>query len=434
MPTETQQPGQAIPTSPLGRIVGIHCVTAGTWNNRTVTDEDMQAMAANFREYSGGPTPYYTPFVSINHEDKLACGMIDDVRLVSDGIEVDASNVPEDVGRWWNEKRLHSPSVEFWFPERDSAGVIIDGFRKPDGEFSETPVLKCVTLLGSEAPAVKGLRPMPVATFSDAFKSHNPKLLNFEDATMSRDEMITALVAMGWTAEGLALWPDSLLQEAVEKKIAPNAPATPATGDGTGTSATGDPPPVMPMSDLAVPSGVSVPTIGGGSPPTSLTVKFSDAAGRQQTGTIQLPKDMVVLQSKDVAILNSIARNNAALVASMQRQSANAKATAIAAFADRCRAAKIAPVTIAAYEKVLANLDHTNVVKFSDGSRTALEQGIRDLEVGIAPALKAGEVIKATAGHTTATPGTSNGDDWEARRRAIMGQDPLFKHKLNVKK
>lgn len=143
-------------TGPMKRIAAFR---PGTWDGRPVTAEHLRAMVQNFRDLSTGPRPYYRPFLSINHEDGLACGTITGADLdAAATLFLDAANVPGEVLAWAKSDRLQAPSIEFWDP-----GL----FRMPDGSMNRSPVLKCLTLCGNMAPAVKGLPPLSAARFTD---------------------------------------------------------------------------------------------------------------------------------------------------------------------------------------------------------------------------------------------------------------------------
>jgi hypothetical protein len=114
---------------------------------------DLRSLAANFKKYLGE----YRPFVSLNHDDGLRFGRITDCYLDGDTLYLDAEGIPVEVGRWVNEGKLAEPSIEFWSGP-DYVGK--------DGRPATGRVLKSLTLLGNQPPAVKGMPPLPAATFA----------------------------------------------------------------------------------------------------------------------------------------------------------------------------------------------------------------------------------------------------------------------------
>lgn len=191
----------------LNDLRGIASFRPGKWNGQTITLKDEQDMVANFQKYSTGDQPYYRPYLSINHKDELACGYVNGCYLDGEILTLDGTDLPAPVAQWIRDKQIRQPSIEFWEPSFDSNGNAIDGFMMPDGNYSPTCVLKCVTLLGADAPAVKGLRDLPAPTpkFSDrSRKPKHGKAKRFAcEATTGvqkmgdRSQMIAALQRMG---------------------------------------------------------------------------------------------------------------------------------------------------------------------------------------------------------------------------------------------
>lgn len=431
MPTAALYPpaertGEPVPVS--GRTCAldrIHSATEGVWNGVPVTKADMQAMAENFAQFSSGESPYYQPFISLNHDDPLNCGIIVGADFDGTELHLDGDNIPEEVGAWVNGGRLHGASIEFWEPKYDDTGNLVGTFMTPDGTYSATPVIKCLSLLGNQAPGMKGMAQLPTARFSD---SHQPQRFG----TMNRDELIAALAAQGFDASKLTDL-DTLLQYLVDCKAKPSDPTqTPTpTGDPNENAQP------IPMADLGAGS-VGAPAVAGtgggaGIQPTSLTLKFNDSAGKPVTGTVQVPNLAALLTPADRQALDYLRRNGTAIAQQMKNQADAAKRTAIQAFGDRLAAANVPPATINAQKAVLAAMDHMTVRKFADGknSGTQLEEAIRTLEAGAVPGTNLAEKIKPGNGQgQTVAPANENnngtGTDWNERKNKMLENDPLF--------
>ena len=237
----------------------------GTWNGREHDAAFVRKLVDNFHKYSTGPQPYYVPYISINHDDKLQAGRVEAARLKPGNVlSLDGADIPEPVGAWRNAGGLVQPSIEYFEPVRDQAGQLVDGFRKPDGSIEDGPVLKCLTLLGADAPAVKGLPPLPFAKFSHGGRVRKFSNLFSEGAGMDRAAMIAALQAMQVDTSGitdvvpdevLKAWLDSL-QKASAAPVAPEVPAPQMADALGGVAAAPAPAPSIPGIGSAQPSSV----------------------------------------------------------------------------------------------------------------------------------------------------------------------------------
>jgi len=156
---------------------------------------DLRAIADNFKKFSSGERPFYRPYISLNHDDGLAFGRVTNAALNDvDGeptLVLDGNNIPLPVGSWINSGQLTAPSIEFW-----PAGTFIG----PDGQPVNSPVLKCLTLLGNKPPAVKGLPDLPIATFA-----HRDAIVRRFDgaAVPDRKTVIDQLMTEGMDVAGI---------------------------------------------------------------------------------------------------------------------------------------------------------------------------------------------------------------------------------------
>lgn len=388
-------------------------------------------MADNFAKFSTGHDPYYRPFINLNHKDELGSGLLTGARFDGSALHLDADHVPESVGAWANAKRLHSASVEFWQPKRDAAGNLIGTFMMPSGEYSPTPVIKCLSLLGNDAPGMKGMSELPVARFSDRYRPDG-KPVKFSGGAM--DELINQLAAKGFDTTKMTDL-NTLLQYLIDCGATPSTPAAATAADpGEGQTAP------VPMADVTatgggIGGGLAVPSItsgAAGSPaPTSLTLKFNDSTGKPVVAVIPYPPELARAQYAANQSLALIVTRGAAVAADLKRQRDTSKGVAIKAFSDRMATANVAPATIAAQVKVLSVLDHDAVKKFADGKGTGtqLEEMIAALEAGAVPGKPFKEQLPNP--HPGAAPGGlagggGTGGDFSARKAAMLASDPLF--------
>lgn len=355
----------AVPAEPTCRMDDIASFRPGVQNGRPYTLDDLKALVANFQQFSTGPQPHYTPYVSINHDDGLAFGRIANATLKGDTLHLDADGVPMEVGAWRNQGKLQAPSIEFFEPKLDEAGNVLDGFRGPDGEVVTTPVLKCLTLLGNLPPAVKGLPPLPVAKFT-----HGGIVRKFAgETTMDRAAMLAALQAAGMDTTAITdAVPDEVLKaflDAIQAKAA-NPDAAGDAGADAGAA-------VQQMSQGAGTVGAATATGGApavgvpgvGQHPSAITLKFTDANGRPATGTFISVEDAN-------RQLNAFRANAAAIHRDQAKILADAKAAKVRAFKDEMcgtggKKAFMTPAAFDAIEPMLLGCDDVVVRKFADG-------------------------------------------------------------------
>jgi hypothetical protein len=419
-PVNTVQPQPGAIVQPAGRVCrfpGIVAFKPGVWNGENVTLDDLRAMADNFRQFSTGPNPHYVPFVSLNHKDELNCGKVDGCRMEGDSLVLDAKDVPEEVGQWRNAGRLNGPSIEFWRPVYEG-GQLVGSFMRPDGTYSPTPVLKSVTLLGNEAPGVKGLPPLPVAIFSQQGVTHR-----FGADTMDRTATLAALQAAGADVSKVTdAVPDEVLSAWLASLQAAAQQAKPADNNGNAAAT-----PVVQMADAnapaIIPQVTPAPIAGGAggnsTMPTSVTLKFADNY-RPTPGE----QALLTYLNQNGNVLQGIAARGAAVAAQLKAERDRSKAETIVAFADRM-AKKVPPEFLKKQCAILSKLDHDNVRKFADGksSGTELQEAIADFEATWIPPREFAEKISQPL-----TGPNQPGQPMDpARKAAILANDPLFR-------
>lgn len=344
--TTPAQPGQPVPPpGPTCSLKGVASFRPGVWNDVPVSAADLKSMAKTFAELKG----YYQPYLSLNHDDGLSFGNVSDLRMDGDILRIDAENVPHEVGSWVNGGRLQAPSIEFWEP---------GDFRMPDGTPNKSRVFKCLTLLGNQPPGVKGLGPLPAATFGDCRKAKR-----FTGAAMDRTAMLEALKAAGLDTSVVPdTVPDEVLKALLDWVQAQNQPA-PAVQNADN----------VPVTPIPAPTPAVTPTGAGPVTPTSLTVKFSDRHGRVRYGTQQEAYDE--LAAKSEAEYAAMRANNAAVVRVNEQILTDAKRAKIKRFRDEMTGnrngfAYMTPVEFDAAERMLLRADDVQVRKFADNKTT----------------------------------------------------------------
>jgi hypothetical protein len=158
------EPTPALPDRTTCRIHGLTAFAPGFHKSQLFTADDTARMVAAFQRLRG----HLTPHAKLGHDTqqrlKLSLGFpslgdVVAVRADSQGRPVlDLENVPVEIGQAINGNKLRSVSIEVVpeAPDPADASVKIPG-----------PILTAVSFLGEEQPAVKGLPPIPKATFAD---------------------------------------------------------------------------------------------------------------------------------------------------------------------------------------------------------------------------------------------------------------------------
>lgn len=401
----------------------------GFWKGKNYTAEYLKAAHDNFQKYSSGTNPYYVPFCNINHKDEYRHGEIVKTTIDADGtLNLWADNLPEFVGNDLKAGRLGERSIEFFEPTQINGKI--DGFFDRDGKLVQTPVIRCLSWLGNESPAVKGLGPLPEPKFKAA-KFNDRAVSRFSDKAkvIHMDQaLLDQLKALDFPIETIP--PDAtdeLLKAIIACAQAKNANPTPEPTPEpvvTNSDTTGTPAP----SATGVPSSAPLATAlqGTGMNPsqiTTVTKFFDDFASnlRQQiTG--------------NVGDLNALRATNEAIVRNAKKQLEDGKRAAISRFFDECgigkgKSGQITPAMQKTLEPLLMLCDNSTVRKFSDGKTdgTALEEKFSELRKTL-PVVRGGQSIKQP---TPANPndGNRSGNRERILSGSVYGQTILKKEK-----
>lgn len=443
MATPNQHKSGPKPAYPVCKFTDIAAFRPGVWNGETHTADFNRLIVANFKRFSSGPSPYYQPYVSVNHKDEFAAGFVSGARLNGDVLTLDADDVPEMVGQLRASGAIRQPSIEYFKPKRDEAGNLIDGFRGPDGKIVDGPVLKCLTLLGADSPAVKGLPPLPYATFSQRGPT-----ARFGVVPMDRAAMIAALQALGADVSSVTeATPDEVVKAWLESLQAAkgNVPTT--------TDTPAEVPAMSAMADVGNPTGQAgallpaptaapaLPGVPTGAQPSSVVLKFADTTPAQVAAALE------PIRAQTQAWVNALAsqvaagvQTQAALNRQNHQQAHAAKFADVTAFVGRLAApdgngqVRITPAQKPGLVALLMKCDSITVRKFSDGKTTGSE--LDEMKANLSatlPKMKfGGEKLPAATGPTTGNgAGGSGGPGIDPeRRRAMLAATPQGRNVL----
>lgn len=443
MPAPATPTAKAVPPAyPVCRLADVASFSPGVWNGKPHDKKFIEQLAANFAKYSTGPNPYYQPYVSLNHKDELRGGFVGAARVSADSVlHLDAENVPEPVGAWRNAGGLTQPSIEYFEPVYDDAGKLVDGFRRPDGSIEPGPVLKCLTLLGNDAPANKGLPDLPFATYSHHHPRHRAeggRVRRFSNdpnlgATMDRAAMIAALTAAGIDMTSVTdAVPDEFLKavlDMMQKSATPaDLPAAPAPEMADAFAGVGAAP-AIPAAPAPAASGI--PGIGTAQP-SSVVLKFKDTT---PAGIAQGMADFQATVNAQVqSILATATANMAAVNRAAAQQAHAAKFNDVTAFVaslgkpDAKGNVRIQPAQKVAITALLMKCDGTRVRKFADGKRDGSE--LDEMKANLSatlPFLKFSEKMPDGSGAGVVTPGgrgTAGGGIDPERRARMLSATP----------
>lgn len=373
-PVTGQKGSLVAPAWPTCRLEDVAAFHPGVWNGKDHDAAFVKALVDNFKKYSSGPTPYYRPYVSLNHKDELQSGFVSGARLKSGSVlSLDADDVPEPVGKWRAAGAIRQPSIEYFEPVYDEKGKLVDGFRKPDGSIETGPVLKALTLLGADSPGVKGLPELPFAKYSHtpvhpAF-ARGARVRRFSNSggdVMDRAAMIAALQALNMDVSGITdAVPDEVLKAFLTAlQATQGTPAAPAP-DAV--------PPVQMADTLSGAGNAIVPATAPAIPgvpsgqPSKVTLQFTDkTATKEWVDGIE-------------AQLNRIIQTNAAVVRQSAEAANVAKFADVTAFVtalatpDAKGMVKIQPAQRAPLVALLMKCDNVTVRKFADGKKEGSE-------------------------------------------------------------
>lgn len=376
-------------------MLGLKAFLPGVWNGEVVPPQDVTAMAANYAAFAAGDLPYYLPYVSINHDDGLSFGRVTAARIdpADGGLVLDLDNVPAAVREWMRSDRLTAPSVEYWVPGT---------FVLPDGSYNTSPVLRCVTLLGNDAPGVKGLPPLSAAQFRDAGRRCVLKFADLPPATrpgaklMDRTSMLKTMADMGADTSSVTDGvPDTFVKSMLDfaQKCMADKKKYDDEAKKTGTD-----------DDVK---------------------KNADDKKDEPDGDEEVKKyrDKLSKAAKEADTLLATLRQQAETAAADRaRQAAEQRAAAVKRFRDEMvgvggKVAFMTPDQFAAVEPMLLQLDGQTVRKFADGKTdgTALDEQFARLRASFSKPVK-------TFGDKHADgSGTGSGMSPERRRELLKG-------------
>src|SRR5882724_5189883 len=134
----------------------------GYWKGNYYTPEFVKSLHDNFQKYSAGDSPYYVPFLNLNHKDEFRYGSIVNATMDGDILKLSARKIPKPIADMVRNEHIAERSIEFYEPKMVDGKQ--EGFFGPDGKLVNGPVIRCLSLLGNQSPAVKGLGPLPTPT------------------------------------------------------------------------------------------------------------------------------------------------------------------------------------------------------------------------------------------------------------------------------
>lgn len=428
MPAPITKPGTPIPPAwRVGRLDGIEAFKPGVWNGEEYDHAFVESLHSNFQRFSSGESAHYRPYLTLNHQDHFRFGTVDRADLDGEKLILSAADVPEAIGAWRNAGAVTEPSIEFFLPVRDESGTLVDGFRGPDGEIVDGPVLKCLTLLGPDAPAVKGLSQLPVATFACA--GGRVKRVRMSDSvsptatggTVDRASVLSALQALGMDTTLITdVVPDEVLQAfltTLQSIQAGGAAGTPPAGAPMADLTT----PALPAPALAAPAvadnSVSIPGVAtGGAQPSQVVLKFADNASAKAAGAF-----LGNMQAQ----FNKMVADFGAVGSALSAQANQVKVAKVQAFADRLATpdstgrVRLTPAQKPPMIALLMKCDGAAVRKFADGKGqgTELDEMMKSIESTLPVVKHMGEKFPD---HAPGTPGGQGAGLDPSNRRLIL--------------
>lgn len=369
-----------MPEPVLESLTDIASFRPGFWKGRQYTKEFVQALHDNFQRFSTGDNPYYVPFLNINHKDELRHGSIVSARMQGDTLMLSANNIPPEVADWLRGKRLDERSIEFYEPKVING--VQDGFFDESGKLVDGPVIRCLSLLGNESPAVKGLGPLPTPKPQSQFSERSKRSVSYFSAKVSTmsQELIDQLKALNFDVSLIpADATDDLLKAIIAAIQATNAntpeplpddnqmSGNPAAGTAVGTGTAGG-------ASLPAPSAASLaPMQAAGLTPAQITTvtKFMDDRALQA----------VALETqRNSAFLNKLRADAIVYASRMAADEKRRKESVINAFMDEHKN-RINPSQRPGVMRLLMKCDNGTVRAFSDGKTrgTELEEEMKSI-------------------------------------------------------
>lgn len=167
------------------KLTSIEIFATGSWRGNkkiTVTEADLDQMVASF-DALGARVSGFRPPVKLGHSNEvggMAYGWVERIWKMGNKILADIVDVPDWLEFAIKERRYDSVSIEM-YPSLDYEGKTFQN------------VLSAVAVLGSELPAVKGLKPLSESLFSD--KGEAEVLSKEEDAMFTQEQVDTLIDA-----------------------------------------------------------------------------------------------------------------------------------------------------------------------------------------------------------------------------------------------
>ncbi len=160
--------------SDLMEINGVEIFRSGKWNGDKYDDRDLDDMVENFDKVG-----FQVP-VKLGHREVSggeAYGWVKALRRMGDKLVADLKDVPAEIHAKIKSRAFDAVSAEiFWDLARNGRK-----FKR---------VLKAVALLGSEIPAVSGLKPLRDTFTEDELRAVHSYTLHTEDFTMPDDKQL----------------------------------------------------------------------------------------------------------------------------------------------------------------------------------------------------------------------------------------------------
>lgn len=353
------------PATTFEQMEDIASFKPGYWKGRWYDEKWVKAMHDNFQRFSLGANPYYVPFLNINHNDELRHGAIFKTRMDGDTLILSAKNIPSDIAALIKSGQLGERSIEFYEPKQIDGKW--DGFFDENGKLVNGPVIRCLSWLGNEAPAVKGLGPLPKPTpqrFHDRKVCRRnercvSKFSSAQGTTMNPD-LIEKLKALGFDVSLIpADATDDLLNAIIGVMQAANGNPAPESPVPETMSAPVLPAPVAPA-PTPTPSPV-VPAVNG--QPSQITMKFMEDYTRATVAAALAPTN---------AAINRLRAENLVLRNANADGERKRKEAIVDTFLDSVKR-QVIPAMRASVKSHLMKCDSGKVRTFSDGKTTGTE-------------------------------------------------------------
>lgn len=421
----------------MAAIRGVEIFAAGIHRNQAYTEADLDAMAANFNQFSTGARPALRVPAVLGHDEEQelldrtdlpAAGWCE--RVYRDGpiLKADFADVPPQVARLLQQKAYRKVSAEVYD-------------EPPEGVPGKGKMLRRVAFLGGEIPQVKSLDDIPAPVFGEQFDSAVRRVVLklssiksgrtrglyqvfSEVSTVDRKQLEEQAAALGLTPETVALLQDDALAAVVLNLL--------AAGSGAAVPPPEPPPEEVPeegmMAEIPVVEHAEVPACPAATPAVP--------AQRQPTQVVMKYAELEAQLKRLSAAVNAIEKNFTTKVANLDKfaetRLAQEKRAGIKARLDvLVQQGKVLPAELdAGLADTLFELDALKVKKFSENGkqveRTALDKAFLVLESRPSLAKFAERVKGGKGGATASSP------DEELEKVQRYAEDPRFQQVLKA--